>query len=483
MGENKEFLRSLAGIRIAALVTNSCAPDPRVIKQAESATKAGAQVTIFCMEGENLPNQETINGVYYKRLPSFNSAYNVALFKAARFTFCSLKENFFCGILLSLALLCLLFLKVISSVFQTVKSSLLQIAPKYWHSKESTKKEAFLFGKKFVRKIIYALYVFLRGDIFKFVFSPSVIAFKPDLIHAHDFITVPAALYCAEQTGAKVIFDAHEIEADRVGYNSPISISTVERDLKRYLPEIDGLIAVNRSALDFYMYNYNLYYTPKEIIYNSPIVKAPNTDMAAAIDLRDALSINSHETLFVYTGGIGIGRGVPEITEAMQSVPNTHLCIMGPQREAILEPYMDLVRSLNMEERVHFLPPVPHHAVTETIKSADIGIMFTLPTCLNHLYCLPNKLFESAMAGLPIVGPDLPEIERFVKEEKIGIIAKAGDTVALSEAIAKMAGNPLKYRPSPERLNELQEKWSWPAQEKKLIPFYQRVLKKPEADV
>ena len=450
----------LSGVRVAALVTNPCAPDPRVMKQAETIAKSGAEVTIFCMEGdEDVPNSQTLNGVKYHRLPSMIYSPELLLKEHIYLFLSSLRAYPVQTILLAMAFFGIVGIKKLRIVVQK---------PEFLSSKKSP-----------FRSFIRAVYMFLRCDIYRLIFLKSIVAYQPDIIHAHDFITVPAALSCAKKNNAKVIFDAHEIEADRVGSNDNLSLWNLKRELRRYLPKIDALITVNQSAINFYSEEYNISHIPQAIIYNSPVTKSSDHDsdgVEHALNLREKLKIPEKDILFVYTGIIGITRGVPEIVEAMKPVSGTHLCIMGPQRNNILKEFNAHVSTLNMDERVHILPPVPHDIVTETIKSADISIMFILPSCLNYIYCLPNKLFEAAMAGLPIVGPDLPEVERFITGEGIGVIVKAGDIKDLTRAIAETAQDPLRFRPDAQKLQALREKWSWSAQEKTLVPFYKRVL-------
>jgi len=131
---------------------------------------------------------------------------------------------------------------------------------------------------------------------------------------------------------------------------------------------------------------------------------------------------------------------------------------------------------LNMEDRVHILEPVPHWQVTETIKTADASIIFTKPTCMNHFYSSPNKLFESALAGLPIIAPDLPEMKKLVEGKGIGIITKADDVTELTVTIKKMLANANAYRPNAEKLETIKNEYGWEAQRNKLITLYQQVL-------
>jgi glycosyltransferase involved in cell wall biosynthesis len=60
-------------------------------------------------------------------------------------------------------------------------------------------------------------------------------------------------------------------------------------------------------------------------------------------------------------------------------------------------------------------------------------------TCLNHTYCLPNKLFEYMLAGIPVIISDLPEIAEVVREYDTGITVDPEDEDAIARAIRQMA--------------------------------------------
>ena len=46
---------------------------------------------------------------------------------------------------------------------------------------------------------------------------------------------------------------------------------------------------------------------------------------------------------------------------------------------------------------------------------ADIGIVYLWPEP-NHLFAIPNKVFEYMMAGLPVVAADIGYYKKILKE-------------------------------------------------------------------
>ena len=56
--------------------------------------------------------------------------------------------------------------------------------------------------------------------------------------------------------------------------------------------------------------------------------------------------------------------------------------------------------------------------------SADVGIHAIKNSCLNHYYCMPNKLFEYAMAGLPVIVSNMKEMRDFVLLNQMGVVVE-----------------------------------------------------------
>ena len=60
-------------------------------------------------------------------------------------------------------------------------------------------------------------------------------------------------------------------------------------------------------------------------------------------------------------------------------------------------------------------PPVSTTFLLDYTASADIGLLLYDNSSLNHKYCMPNKLFEYMMAGLPVLVSNLQEIKKIVE--------------------------------------------------------------------
>ena len=54
----------------------------------------------------------------------------------------------------------------------------------------------------------------------------------------------------------------------------------------------------------------------------------------------------------------------------------------------------------------------------EYTGSADLGSSLIQNTCKSYFYCMPNKLFEYLMTGLPVLVSDMKEMKEFVEKKK-----------------------------------------------------------------
>lgn len=97
---------------------------------------------------------------------------------------------------------------------------------------------------------------------------------KSKIVHCHDTLVLPLGVILKMITGAKLIYDAHELESDRNGTTVIQSRLTlfVERVLWRF---IDGLIVVSPSIEKWYHENIG----PKRsvVILNSPTFRADHS--------------------------------------------------------------------------------------------------------------------------------------------------------------------------------------------------------------
>lgn len=294
----------------------------------------------------------------------------------------------------------------------------------------------------------------------------AMVASRPEVVHAHDVNTLPTAWWAARRAGARLVYDAHEISTDREGYRELRGlIAWAER---RLMPKADATITTTGMRAKFFARAYGV---PRPLVLqNRPRFR----ELARGTLIRDRLGIADDLPVLVYQGGLQPGRGLEDLVAAMPGLPPCHLVYIGGGR--LLGALKGMVAERGLGARVHFVPTVPLAELLAWTASADIGVQPIRNTCLNHLSTDSNKLFEYAMAGLPVVASDFPEIRRVVRAHDIGLLFDPETPGALAAALGRMiADGGLRARLAANARGSARA-LSWEAQEGELARLYERVL-------
>ncbi len=288
---------------------------------------------------------------------------------------------------------------------------------------------------------------------------------KPHVIHCHDTPSLPLALTVKLFTGAKLIYDAHELESDRNRISKLSSKLTlfVEKILWRY---IDAQIIVSPSIENWY--ENNIGKKTSEVILNSPSLAKNDTCFDSSY-FNNYFSIPSSSRVFLYIGVLAPGRGINKIASIFKKYDiKSHLVFLG---------YGELSDSLKVLSKqhpnIHVHDAVPHKKVVTIAKSADIGLCLIEKISLSDYYCLPNKLFEYCFSGIPVLASDFPDISQVVKDYDLGKCTKL-DPDSIYQSIKELEKLETLPKIDTGALYDL----SWDAQEKKLIKLYNVLTEK-----
>jgi len=261
---------------------------------------------------------------------------------------------------------------------------------------------------------------------------------KVACINCHHLAVLPVCMALKVLKRSKLVYDTHELETETVaahGIRKHLS-KILERVLIRF---VDETIVVNDSIAQWYKQEYRLkrVWVVRNVPYNA------GENITKTRMLREAFGIRDEEIVYLFTGGISQGRGIPLLLDAFSRThPNRHVVFMG----------FDHLTSLVQEyaakyPNIHHHPAVPSSDVLKYAAGADVGLCLYENTCLNHYLCLPNKVFEYMLAGLPMIVSDFPEmaalVERYDCGWKVAVDVEAllalVETISLKEVRAKSA--------------------------------------------
>lgn len=147
--------------------------------------------------------------------------------------------------------------------------------------------------------------------------------------------------------------------------------------------------------------------------------------------------------------------------------------LLGYGSPQYLDRLLRRARTEGVADRIHLVGSVPSAQVPQTLADADVAVVYVRPICLSYLYSLPNKLFESIHAGLPIVAADLPDTAEVVRRYGVGEVFDARTPADLAAAIRAVLADPGHYRRAAvAAARDL----TWEHEAARMVALYDRVL-------
>jgi glycosyltransferase involved in cell wall biosynthesis len=287
------------------------------------------------------------------------------------------------------------------------------------------------------------------------------VAWKPSVVHSHDTMVLPAAALVAWWCGAKLVYDAHELESDKNGGTAMLAWGT--KTIERHLwSRVDLLVTVSPSIGNWYLDTFGP--KPLAIVLNAPVHTDTPAPSRGSGSLRRRFGIAPAAPLCVYVGLLGRGRGLESLLEVFTAPHRrAHLVVVGYGE---LKEACEAAASRSSQVHVH--DAVPHDKLVDLIRDADLGICLIERVSLSDYYCLPNKLFEYIAAGVPVLASDFPELRRVVETYSCGVVAGGGRD-AMAAAITSIETH------LPTRPKGLPTEMTWTAQARILTDAYARL--------
>lgn len=257
----------------------------------------------------------------------------------------------------------------------------------------------------------------------------------PDAVHAVGLPALPAAGRLAAANGACLIYDAVELERDRNANYARVFRWLRLRLEAAWIGKAAGIATPSDEIGLQLLRDYDCV-RPKTVLNAAPPI---NADTDTSTDVRGVLGLPDNAPLAVYIGAAVKDRGIGPAIQAIGRLPGFHLGVVGPDPEAFDRQFRALIKAEGAEGRVHSLPPRRPAEVTPFIQTADVAVSVVEPVCASYAFALPNKLFQPAAAGLPVVVGRTPAMRRVVRLSGIGESVDERDAAALAAAVQRQA--------------------------------------------
>ena len=289
---------------------------------------------------------------------------------------------------------------------------------------------------------------------------------KADIYHSNDLNTLTQGVICSKirLKPRKLIYDSHEVQTDRTGYNRKF-VKFWERSLLRF---VDETIVENHTRA---AHHYKLYGVYPSTLYNYSAYY--DVEKRVSLDLKKTLGLPPDEKVLLYQGGLQAGRGLENLIEMMHRVEEGTLVFIGDGKLKKL--LMRQVIEENLGHKVKFFPKVHMDILPSYTKDAYLGFQVLQNTSFNHYSASSNKLFEYIMAHVPIVSCDFPEIKSIVEGEQVGISLDASNVDELAKVVNILVKDEILRNRYSENCRSAKMKYNWDNEQEKLLVIYDNI--------
>jgi len=240
---------------------------------------------------------------------------------------------------------------------------------------------------------------------------------KADVYLANDLDTLPANYLISRLRNAKLIYDSHEFFTEVPEIQDRPFVKKTWKFFERWMiGRADLVITVNESIASLLRETYDL--KDVVVVQNLPDAVPEFTPK----DRTEIAEPNDHICI-LQGSGINVDRGAEELVEAFCEVEDAVLLIVG-DGDAVPD-LKRRVEKLGIQKRVIFKPRMPYTEMMSYTALADVGFSLDKANNINYQLSLPNKIFDYAYAGVPVLATDLKEVRKVLETYKFGRVVRS----------------------------------------------------------
>ena len=146
----------------------------------------------------------------------------------------------------------------------------------------------------------------------------------------------------------------------------------------------------------------------------------------------------------LYQGKINLKRGIKEVVEAMNYLPDHYyLWIVGDGD--LYSEVSEQIHSSEAKNRIKLIGWKNPSELKELTSRADLGLNLLSPESKNYYYSSANKVFDYVMAGVPCLTMNFPEYEDLDRRYDVLYLIESIDSQSIAQEIEKIFGDNESY--------------------------------------
>jgi len=296
-----------------------------------------------------------------------------------------------------------------------------------------------------------------------------------DLVHAHDFDTLPAALLLGWMKRKSVVYDSHEDYAGMLHGSIPSWLERLIRWAESIMVRrVDVLLTVGETL----RHQFEIRGCRNaQILGNWKSVEEFQFPKESQRSVRTELGVPEDSLFILYISNLGRERHVEELLEAARQRPDVHVVIggSGPSAAAVQD-YAAQYRN------IHFLGFVKQKEIPRYTAASDAVYYGYDVDSPNASYSAPNKLFEALAAGRPLLTAKFGEIGHIVSESRCGVILRDYSVPEILHGLDTLNDPVLLEELKIAAASAGQQEYNWSRAQEVLLSTYSRLIPQQPSD-
>ncbi len=327
------------------------------------------------------------------------------------------------------------------------------------HFSSNEIKESY-FGEEKVVHVKNGYGATLFDEVYRYAQAACSIALREDfdIIHAHDWMTFPAAAFAKKVSNKKLVVHIHATEFDR----NEKGVNQFVYDMERIgFEAADVIIAVSERTKKMVVENYGIDAAKVRVVHNA-VDKKILGDLSLPKMLED-------EKIVLFMGRITHQKGPEYFVRAaklvLDKIPDAHFVMAGSGD--LMQKMIDLVSELRMGLHFHFPGFLKPDQVQKLYALADVYVM---PSVSEPFGIAP---LESLLCGTPVLISRQSGVAEILKHS---LKVDFWDIDELANQICTLLTYPQLSNVLMQESREALKKISWAESAKKINGIYHEVL-------
>ena len=302
---------------------------------------------------------------------------------------------------------------------------------------------------------------------------PMLRRWKPDVVHAHDWLVAQSAVTLAESVRAPLVVTMHATEAGRHQGWLPRPLNLAIHSVERWLAHQSRAVITCSSAMRAEAVELFELEAERVLVVPNGIDGSRWRPSAAAVAEARARHADGAAPLVVFAGRLVHEKGVQTLLDALPSLRRSHpglrLLVAGTGvHEGELQ---ERARRRRLARAIEWAGFVPEPDLGAILGAADV---IAVPSLYEPFGIVA---LEAAAVRTPMVVARTGGLVDLVDSGIAGASFTPGDAIELGEAIASVLDDPVSARAHAERAaRAVRRRYAWPKVAAQTAEVYSRIL-------